>query len=161
MFYFKDLKTLRIVLRNFQYNMEAIDGKIVEIPPTAEGLLIAHVPNKLWNYDVNIIEKGEIEELIKKLDPLPQKSNEPKVFYAVILETDFETYVTDYGFRKLPSKIKTSKSSQSIISPEPQKHSLNKLEPSQLVSDFDYLPSLDRTQEKTVHKFVSPSERYK
>lgn len=155
MFYFKDQKNLRITAKEHKYNIEAVEGKIVEVSPSAKGLLIVHVPNKTWNYDINIIERGEIETLVNKLEPLPQTSNEPKVFYAVVLVEDYETYVKDFGFKELPSKTKNNKTTVNSTPPSPQKYKID------YYYEFDYNPRLDRDTEESVYKFISPSNRYK
>lgn len=165
-FLFKEIKTLRVVERQFQYNMEAVAGKLVEIDPTTPCLLLAHVPNKKWSYDVNVLEKLEASEAVKRINPLPQKSDKPEVFYAVIIESDYNTYMTDYAFRELPSKTKEPKP-EDIIKANPKPKIINTGDaktnigsvPSQ-IGKFDYTPSLDRTAEKTIYKFTPGSQRY-
>lgn len=166
MYYFKEIKTLRVVTRQFQYNMEVMDGKLKEIEPTTPCLLLAHVPNKKWTYDVNILEKLEASEAVKRLNPLPQKSDKPEVFYAVILASDYDTYMTDYAYKELPSSTKEPKP-EKIIKSDPKPKIINTGDaktnvgtvPTQ-IGKFDYTPSLDRTGEKTVYKFTPGSQRY-
>ena len=169
MFYFKDLKTLRVVTRQFQYNMEAVDGKLIEIEPTTPCLLLAHVPNKNWSYDVNILEKLDAEDGMKRMNPLPQQKDKPTVFYSVVIESDYEEYMKDYAFRELPSKTKEPKI-EDIIKSNP-KPSIIKTGDAKTIDgptgktidgtgDFKYAPSLDRSNEKSVYKFRSGSQKY-
>jgi len=166
MFCFKDIKTLRVVSRQFQYNMEVMDGKLVEIDPTTSCLLLAHVPNKKWSYDVNILEKLEASEAIKRINPLPQKSDKPSVFYAVVIESDYEEYMRDYAFRELPSKTKEPKI-EDVIKSDPKPRVINTGDAKTIngatgktINTFNYNPSLNRSNEKTIYKFRSGSERY-
>ena len=168
MFYFKDLNTLKVVTRQFQYNMEAVDGKLIEIEPTTPCLLLAHVPNKAWSYDVNILEKLSAEDGVKKLNPLPQKSDKPQVFYAVILEVDYDIYMRDYAFKEMPSKTKIPKPDV-VIKSDPVPQIFNTGDAKTITGatgktintgEFNYSPSLDRSNEKTVYKFKSGSQRY-
>ena len=165
MFYFKDMKTLKVVTRDHQYNMEVVDGKLIEIDPTTPCLLLAHVPNKKWSYDVNILEKLDAEDGMKRMNPLPQKSDEPKVFYAVIVESDYAEYMRDYAFRELPSKTKEPKPDD-IIKSNPQPKIINTGDAKTITGsttgtgEFKYAPSLDRSNEKTVYKFRSGSQKY-
>jgi len=166
MYYFKDTKSLRVVTRDHQFNMEVVDGKLIEIDPTTPCLLLAHVPNKAWSYDVSKLERLDAQDGINKLNPLPQKSDKPQVFYAVILEQDYNTYMTDYAFREVISKTKNPK-------PEPVVKTEQRPIPSNAktidgatgktinsTNLFDYSPSLTRSNEKTVYKFKSGSQKY-
>lgn len=166
MFYFKDLKTLKVVTRQYEYNMEAVDGKLVQIDPTTPCLLLAHVPNKNWSYDVNILEKLDAEDGMKRVNPLPQKSDKPAVFYSVVLESDYDEYIHDYAFKELPSKTKEPKP-KDIIKANPKPNIINTGDAKTNVgtvpvntAKFDYSPSLTRSGEKTTYKFKSGSERY-
>lgn len=165
-YYFKEVKTLRIVTRAHRYNMEAIDGKLLEIESTSSCLLLAHVPNKKWSYDVNVLENLDAEDGVNRLDPLPQTSNTPKEFYAVILETDYDEYMHDYDYRELKGKIKKPKE-DIIIKDKPKPRKINYKDAKTNTGTvpisgnrFDYTPSLARSHEKTVYKFRSGSERY-
>ena len=164
MYYFKEQTTLKIVSRPHKYNMEVMDGKLTEIEPTAKCLLLAHVPNKAWSYDVNILEKLDAEEGTKRLNPLPQKSNKPEVFYAVVLESDYNDYIRDYAFRELPSKTKEPQPDIIIqANPKPQVFDLGDsktINTATVKTKFDYNPRLIRTGEKTTYKFKSGSEKY-
>lgn len=169
MFYFKDLKTLKVTTRQFQFNMEVMDGKLIEIEPTTPCLLLAHVPNKAWSYDVNILEKLDAEEGSKRLNPLPQKSDKPSVFYSVVVESDYEEYMRDYAFRELPSKTKEPQI-ENVIKSDPKPRVINTGDAKTIngatgktinTSNFNYNPSLDRSNEKTIYKFRSGSERYR
>jgi len=158
MYYFKDTKTLRVVTRDFQYNMEVVDGKLIEIDPTTPCLLLAHSPNKKWSYDVRKLERLDAQDGINKLNPLPQKFDTPQVFYAVILEQDYDMYVRDYAFREAPSITKEPK-------PEPVVKTTTLPNPfvgdaKTNFSDFTYTPTLTRTNEKSVYKFRSGSQKY-
>jgi len=146
--------------------MEVMDGKLVEIDPTTSCLLLAHVPNKKWSYDVNILEKLEASEAIKRINPLPQKSDKPSVFYAVVIESDYEEYMRDYAFRELPSKTKEPKI-EDVIKSDPKPRVINTGDAKTIngatgktINTFNYNPSLDRSNEKTIYKFRSGSERY-
>ncbi|KKK43560.1 hypothetical protein LCGC14_3168240 [marine sediment metagenome] len=166
MHYFKEIKTLKIVTRQFEFNMEVLDGKLEEIEPTSPCLLLAHVPNKKWSYDVTILEKLDAEDGINRLNPLPQISDKPKEYYTVILETDYNEYMHDYDFREVTGKIKKIKKDDVIKDdPKPRVLDTEKAKtnmgtvPNNAVT-FDYSPALARTHEKTVHKFRSGSQRY-
>ena len=168
MFHFKELKTLRIVTRQFQYNMEVIDGKLIEIEPTSVCLLLAHVPNKKWSYDVTILQKLDAEDAVKHLNPLPQKAEEPKEFYAVVLESDYDEYIHDYAFREVKGKTKEPKPKE-IIKANPKPKIVNTGDAKTIsgttgktinTTEFDYSPSLTRTAEKTAYKFRSGSQKY-
>jgi len=146
--------------------MEVMDGKLVEIDPTTSCLLLAHVPNKKWSYDVNILEKLEASEAIKRINPLPQKSDKPSVFYAVVIESDYEEYMRDYAFRELPSKTKEPKI-EDVIKSDPKPRVINTGDAKTIngatgktINTFNYNPSLNRSNEKTIYKFRSGSERY-
>lgn len=168
MYYFQEIRTLRIVSRQFQYNLEVLDGKLVEIKPISKCLLLAHVPNKKWSYDVTIVEKLDAQDGINRLDPLPQKDNKPKEFYAVILETNYEIYMHDYGFREVKGKPKEPKKDiivEDNVDPKivkiDNKPPNTKLEPiPELTPGKEYSPSLVRTDEKTIYKFRSGSQQY-
>ena len=164
MYYFKEQKTLRVVSRPHQFNMEAIDGKLIEIDSTAPCLLLSHVPNKAWSYDVNILEKLDAEEGAKRLNPLPQKSDKPRAFYAVVLESDYNEYIRDYAFRELPGKTKEPKPDIIIqANPKPQVFNFGDAKTIDSATEktkFDYTPRLKRTGEKPTYKFKSGSERY-
>jgi hypothetical protein len=166
MFYFKELKTLRIVTRQYQYNLEAIDGKLVEIEAEANCLLLGHVPNKKWSYDVTILQKLDAEDGVRHLNPLPQKSDQPKEFYAVVLEGDYDEYIRDYAFREVKGKTKEPKPNV-IIKANPKPKIIDTGDAKTNVGtvpissdNFTYLPSLTRTGEKTVYKFRSGSQKY-
>jgi len=168
MFYFKDIRTLKVVTRDHQYNMEVVDGKLIEIDPTPPCLLLAHVPNKKWSYDVNILEKLDAEDGMKRMNPLPQKSDEPKVFYAVVIESDYEEYMRDYAFRELPSKTKELKI-EDVIKSDPKPRVINTGDAKTIngatgktinYTDFNYNPSLDRSNEKAIYRYKSPSDKY-
>jgi len=146
--------------------MEVIDGKLIEIPSTTPCLLLAHVPNKKWSYDVNILEKLDAEDGIKHLNPLPQKTDQPKEFYAVVMETDYEEYMKDYAFRELPSRTKEPKKDV-IIQSKPVPKIVDIWDENVKLSDlpnyptsFDYSPTLYRSSEKPVYKFKSGSQKY-
>ncbi len=168
MYYFQEIKTLKIVSRQFKFNLEVLDGKLIEIEPTTKCLLLAHVPNKKWSYDVTIIEKLDAQDGINRLNPLPQKNTEPKEFYAVILEIDYDTYVQDYGFREVKGKPKKPKKDDiiknkikpKIIKINSKDNNIDLEIVSKVNSGEEYSPSLVRTSEKTVYKFRSGSQRY-
>jgi hypothetical protein len=166
MFYFKEIKTLKIVTRQFQFNLEVLDGKLLEIEPTSPCLLLAHVPNKKWSYDVTILEKLDAQDGINRLNPLPQASNKPKEFYSIVLETDYDEYMHDYGFRELRGKVKEKKEDSVIKDdpkprkPEPKKVKINTSIVKNSAITFDYSPQLARTQEKAVYRFRSGSQKY-
>jgi len=167
MYYFKDLKTLKVTTRQFQFNMEVMDGKLIEIEPTTPCLLLAHVPNKKWSYDVNILEKLDAEDGMKRMNPLPQQKDKPTVFYAVVIESDYEEYMRDYAFRELPSKTKEPKP-EDIIKSDPKPRVITNTGDAKTnvgtvpikSSKFDYSPSLTRSGEKTTYKFRSGSQKY-
>ena len=167
MYYFKDIKTFRIVTREFKFNLEVLDGKLIEIEPAANCLLLSHVPNRRWNYDVTILQKLEARDGINHLNPLPQKSDTPKEFYTVILEEDYNEYMHDYAFRELKGKTKEPKP-EKIIKTNPKPKIVHTDDAKTNIgigpvntTEFDYIPSLTRTNEKTIYKFRSGSQRYK
>ena len=166
MFYFKEIKTLKVVTRTFQFNMEVLDGKLIEIDSTSPCLLLAHVPNKKWSYDVTILEKLDAQDGSNRLNPLPQVSDTPKEFYVVVLETDYDEYMHDYAYRELKGKIKEPKK-EVIIKDDPKPRKIDFQDAKTNVGtvpssgkQFDYTPRLARTNEKAVYKFRSNSQRY-
>jgi len=167
MYYFKELKTLKVTSRQFQFNMEVMDGKLIEIESTTPCLLLAHVPNKNWSYDVNILEKLDAEDGMKRMNPLPQKSDKPTVFYAVVIKSDYDEYMHDYAFKELPSRTKEPKPEDIIkANPKPKIIEIKSDAKTNVgrvpggIGEFDYAPSLTRSNEKTTYKFRSGSQKY-
>ena len=161
--YFVDNETLEVVYRKYELNAEAVDGRISLIDEDTLCIILFHVPNKKWGYDVYVSDKGIPSKCYDKLEVLnSSEKTTPRRFYALVTERDLEEYLKNekYEFKE---KLKEKKEVKKEVTVKETIKSIDK-KPKPVKNpkspNKTFGTSLVRDSQKPVHVFKSPSEKY-
>jgi len=159
---FKDNDTLLILHRNYEFNSEALDGKIKKIDDTDKCIALHHAPNSTWNYNVTPLSLNYSDSIWEtygnKAEPTQPPT--PTDFIGIVLQKDLDEYIKlhNYILTQLPeiSNVKKeNKENKVYININPPKRSPSKKVNFQDPLEFSY--KLVRDAETTVHTFKQPN----
>ena len=99
MFFFH-LPDGEVVVREHEFNSEAIDGSITLLNAGAECSLLMHTPTAQFNYVVTEKKGGLVSELWELLTKVNNKPTiPPSIYYTVVLRSMLDDYLQNPNFK--------------------------------------------------------------
>ena len=91
--FFKKADNPVVVWRQYEFNAEALDGRIILISNEEPCALISHHPNKQWGYNIGTIKLVSAGEGWPEVERLGHAKELPNVFYELVPKNEYQTYL--------------------------------------------------------------------
>lgn len=159
--FFNDTESLLVVEKQFEYNTEVVDGKLVLLPDTTLVCILKHTPTNKFTYNVSAFDKTPViyaKIKIKSMGAV-HKQTPPVTFYTMVMPENIDKYILKNKYNKInlytPNKI-THNAVITNINPPEKKLGL-KTTGTDTPGDRNY--SLSRTSESPTYTYKQPNLR--
>ena len=106
--YFKNTDDQTIVWRDHEYNSEYLNGYLELVNDSDQCVILRHIPNKRWGYDVVTLKTTSAEEGFEEAKKLGFKNsdNKPHVYYSLVTKESLSDYFNNQNFTESKFDVK-------------------------------------------------------
>lgn len=162
--YFIDNDTYTTIWRDHEYNAEVLEGQITLLPENSKCLLVVHVPNNKWTYDVYQLDTNTAENLQDQLTQLKSKPSllNPKVHYSIVAQDYLQKYIDLNKYKFYSHHPEKQKNEQTKvltkILPIPEISVTPESVTPKQIPHASGGPNLIRTSESAIHIYRTPNK---